>query len=97
MEAATKALLYLFPGFLLAELQKVSRASTANLTLLSKSDSPSSIDSPLDANPGSVAYNYRIIYKKTIGKHFKGITCMKYEEPKAERFSIPNVMTSPLV
>jgi len=91
MEAATKALLYLFPGFLLAELQKVSRASTANLTLLFKSDSPSSIDSPLDVNPGSVAYNYRIFYKKTIGKHFTGITCMKYEEPRLRGFLVPTL------
>jgi hypothetical protein len=58
MEAATKALLYSFPGFLLADVVKLSRASTANLTLLCNSDSPSSVDSPLDKNPGIVAYNY---------------------------------------
>jgi hypothetical protein len=46
---------------------KLSRASTANLTLLCNSDSPSSVDSPLDKNPGIVAYNYKKkIHKKTL-------------------------------
>lgn len=55
IEAATKALLYLCPGIFFVHSQNLSRVSTANLTLFSNNDSASSIDSPLDTNPGIVA------------------------------------------
>ena len=85
MEAATKALLYLCPGFLLAKFQKLSRASTANFTLLSSSNSPSSMDNPLDKNPGMVAYNWRKFYKDSIKLQ---LVCMKLtcEQPMIRNF-----------
>lgn len=60
MEAATKALLQRCPVLFFTESQNLSRASTASLTLFSKSSSASFMESPLDTNPGRVAYIHRI-------------------------------------
>lgn len=64
MEAATKALLWLCSETVSVASQNLLRASTANFTLFFSSSSASSIDKPLDTNPGILAYKYnRINYE----------------------------------
>lgn len=53
--------------------QNLSRASTANLTLFSSNNSPSSIESPFDRNPGIVACKQRKKRMSDSTKHSKAI------------------------